>query len=96
MEMEPELVDIVRVELRGLDDNGSHERDQKEGRNVRHQVMVAQFHVLEIHSLKEVWQPLGQVDLNAAIGVGEFGAHDGGFTFSSLLGFFYRGFGSDF
>jgi hypothetical protein len=54
LEVEPELVNVVRVELGGLDDNDSYERDQTKSQEVGNQVVVAQFHVLEIHALEEV------------------------------------------
>jgi hypothetical protein len=47
LEVEPELANVVRVELGRLNDNDDYKRDQTKSQEVEHQV-------LEIHALEEV------------------------------------------
>lgn len=90
LEVEPELVNVLWVHLRGFDDNDPHERHQAESQEMGHQVMVTQFHVLQVHTLQEVWKSPALVDLNATVVAG-FGAHDDGIV--SILAPVGRGFG---
>lgn len=55
LKVEPKVVKVLRVHLRGLDDDDGHERDQEEGQEVGDEVMVTEFHVLEIHALEKIW-----------------------------------------
>lgn len=45
---------VLRVHLGGLDDDDGHERDQAQCQEVGDEVVVAEFHVLEIHALKKI------------------------------------------
>lgn len=74
LEVEPEAAKVVGVGLRSLDKNDGGERDQKEGQEMGHQVMVAQLHVLEIDALQEVGQsPGGVMTVNGGGGGGAGG-----------------------
>lgn len=66
LEVEPEGVEVLEVHLRGMDDDDGGYGDQRDGEEMGDQVMVTEFHVLEIHALKEIREPPRVVaDLNA-------------------------------
>lgn len=55
LEVEPEMVEILRVHLCCLNNDYGHQRDETECPKVSDEIMVTQFHVLQIHTLKKIW-----------------------------------------
>jgi len=57
LEVGPQLLNVLRLHLRGLDEDYGHQREQAQGHQVCHQVVVPQFHILQLHALYEIRQP---------------------------------------